>query len=153
MYTVMICKYIYITLEILMHVHSMCWNTPGIYQFTLVYTSFMQNQKICLTARIEPMTSCILASCLNHCATSVLVTVTLLQCISSCSPGPGGWSVRLAQDQQRPPPPSKILSQLCGCTLVPSERFHSGRHVLFNLKVRTTRNFTNILGHQGDGPP
>ncbi len=27
------------------HIHSMCWNTPGIYKFTLVHTSIIGSQK------------------------------------------------------------------------------------------------------------
>ena len=117
----------------------MCWNTPGIYKFTLVYTSFIQSQKVCITAGFEPMTSCILARCLNPSAASMIVKFSSsLCCISYCLAHLGADVVRLVQDLQRPPPQSKVWSQLCGCTLVPSERFHSRGHVLFNLKVRTT---------------
>ncbi len=51
--------------------------------------------------------------------------------------------VRLVQDLPRPQQLSKVWtllwSQLCGCTLAPSERFHSGGYVLFNLEARTTQ--------------
>ena len=63
----------------------------GIYSSKYVYTIFSRNKKTCIIAGLEPMTLCILTSCHNHLATSVIAMTgrVIVYVYSSLDAGPG----------------------------------------------------------------
>ncbi len=70
---------------------------------TCIYYCFTKSKK-CIMSEIEPMTSCILASCLNRCATRVDSTygrnVVLVHCLR------GGWCSTSGAGSAAPPSPA-----------------------------------------------
>ena len=70
---------------------------------TCIYDCFTKSKK-CIMSGIEPMTSCILASCLNSCATRVddmiRRNVVLVNCL------PGGWCRTSGAGPAAPPSPA-----------------------------------------------
>ena len=81
----------------------------------LVYTRFwpdkqeIQNIKLStknITAGLEPMTSCILASCLDHYATSVIDSEQMLQLIFTLLPW--GWCRTYGAGYSAPPGPGPV---------------------------------------------
>ena len=78
-----------------------CPNILGIYQ------KFRISPKN-ITAGLEPMTSCILASCLDHYATSVIDSEQLLQVICTLLPWHAGWCRTYGAGYSAPPGPVTV---------------------------------------------
>ena len=101
----------------------------------VVYTRFwpdkqeIQNINKKYKAGLEPMTSCILASCLDHYANSVIDSEQLLQLIFTLLPWHAGWC-RMVQDTLRPPSLWAATLTASSGVLLPSQR-HA--HEQYNL--------------------